>query len=149
MFGWFNRQKIITKIQTGFAAVAIIMVSIVCITIWQTKSVKSTSDRVVDLRIPTAQSSLEMLNGINHSLAALRGWMILGKDKFKVERAKSWNEEITPSLNTMQEFAKNWTNPKNVERLKIIETKLAEFKQFQKKSKTSPTARTISLPIKY
>lgn len=54
MFGWFNRQKIITKIQTGFAAVAIIMVSIVCITIWQTKSVKSTSDRVVDLRVPTA-----------------------------------------------------------------------------------------------
>lgn len=73
-----------------------------------------------------------MLNGINHSLAALRGWMILGKDKFKVEREKAWSEEITPSLNTMQEFAKNWTNPKNVERLKIIQTKLTEFKQFQK-----------------
>ncbi len=132
MFNWFNRLKIISKIQIGFTAVAIILVGIVSITIWQTKSVKSTSDRVVDLRVPTAQSSLEMLNGINHSLAALRGWMILGKDKFKVEREKSWNEEITPALNTMQEFAKNWTNPKNVERLEIARTKLSEFKQFQK-----------------
>jgi len=132
MFNWFDRQKIITKIQVGFAAVALILVGIVSVTIWQTTSVKAISDKVVDLRVPTAQSSLMMLNGINHSLAALRGWMILGKDKFKTEREKAWNEEITPSLNTMQEFAKNWTNPKNVERLKIIETKLAEFKQFQK-----------------
>ena len=132
MFTWFNQQKIVTKIQIGFVAVGIILVVIVATTIYQTKEVKSISDRVVDLRVPTAQSSLEMLNGINHSLAALRGWMILGKDKFKVEREKAWDEEITPALNKMQEFAKNWTNPKNVERLKITETKLAEFKQFQK-----------------
>ncbi len=117
MFSWFNQQKIVSKIQIGFVAVAFIMVTIVAITIWQTKEVKSLSDKVVDLRVPTAQSSLEMLNGINHSLAALRGWMILGKDKFKVERDNAWNEEITPALNKMQEFAKNWTNPQNVERL--------------------------------
>ena len=132
MLEWFSRQKIITKIQIGFAAVAIIMIGIVSTTIWQTKNVKTISDRVVDLRVPTAQSSLMMLNGINHSLAALRGWMILGKDKFRVERAKAWDEEITPSLNKMQEFAKGWTNPKNIERLNIIKAKLTEFKQFQK-----------------
>ena len=132
MFNWFHNQKIITKIQIGFASVAIIMVGIVATTIWQTKEVKSISDRVVDLRVPTSQSSLMMLNGINHSLAALRGWMILGKDKFKTEREIAWNEEITPSLKKMQAFAINWTNPKNIERLKIVETKLGEFKRFQK-----------------
>ncbi|MBT6346521.1 MAG: hypothetical protein HOJ49_07270, partial [Nitrospina sp.] len=68
-------KKIVTKIQIGFVAVAILMVGIVATTIYQTKTVKSISDKVVDLRVPTAQSSLEMLNGINHSLAALRGWM--------------------------------------------------------------------------
>ncbi|HIJ49890.1 MAG TPA: hypothetical protein HPP54_02360 [Nitrospinae bacterium] len=62
--------------------------------IWQTKEVKEISCKVVDLRVPTAQNSLMMLNDINHSLAALRGWMILGKNKFKVEREKSWSEEI-------------------------------------------------------
>ncbi len=78
------------------------MVGIVSVTIWQTKEVKSISDKVVDLRVPTAQSSLEMLNGINHSLAALRGWMILGKDKFKVERENAWSEEITPAATVVK-----------------------------------------------
>ncbi len=132
MSSWFGRQKIVTKIQIGFGAVALILIGIVSTAIWQTSEVKSISDKVVDLRVPTAQSSLEMLNGINHSLAALRGWMILGKDKFKVERAKAWETEITPALKKMQGFAKNWTNPKNIERLKIIQTKLDDFKKYQK-----------------
>lgn len=59
MFNWFDKQKIVTKIQIGFAAVAIIMVGIVSITIWQTNSVKSISDTVVDLRVPTAQFQLD------------------------------------------------------------------------------------------
>ena len=89
MLNWFNGLKIVAKIQIGFALVAIIMVFIVGNAIWQTKEVKEISDKVVDLRVSTAQNSLMMLNGINHSLAALRGWMILGKNKFKVERKKS------------------------------------------------------------
>ncbi len=73
-----------------------------------------------------------MLNGMNHSLAALRGWIILGKDKFKDERAIAWSKEIEPALATMKEFAVNWTDPKNIERLQTIESKLGDFKTFQR-----------------
>ncbi|MFT4579242.1 MAG: CHASE3 domain sensor protein, partial [Nitrospinales bacterium] len=131
MLNWFNHLKIIAKIQIGFTLVAVIMVVIVCNAIWQTKQVKEVSDKVVDLRVPTAQNSLMMLNGINHSLAALRGWMILGKDKFKVEREKSWSQEIQPSLNKMEAFSKNWTNPENVERMTVIKSKLKDFQKYQ------------------
>ena len=72
-----------------------------------------------------------MMNGMNHSLAALRGWIILGEDKFKAERAKSWSEEIEPAFETLKGFAVNWTDPKNIERLKVIESKLTDFKTFQ------------------
>ena len=119
------------QIQIGFALVAAIMVIIVGNTLFQTKEVKHISDKVVDLRVPTAQNSLMMLNGINHSLAALRGWMILGKDKFKKERQDAWSTEIDPSLKKMEAFSKNWTNPENVKRLDIIKTKLGDFKKFQ------------------
>jgi methyl-accepting chemotaxis protein len=98
----------------------------------KSEEVAGISNKVNKLRVPTARSSLEMLNGINHSLAALRGWMILGKDKFKTERAKAWSSEIEPALATMTQFSKSWTNPKNVERLKIIRAKLKDFKQYQK-----------------
>ena len=86
---------------------------------------------MVDLRVPTANASLMMVNGMNHSLAALRGWMLLGKEKFKTERSNAWSEEIDPSLKTMKEFSVNWTDPANLDRLKIIEEKLAAFRQYQ------------------
>ncbi|MCP4758391.1 MAG: HAMP domain-containing protein [Planctomycetes bacterium] len=120
-----------TKIGLGFALVGLVLTSAVAITIWQVGRTATVTNRLVDLRAPTAQASLGMMNGMNHSLAALRGWMILGKDKFKEERAKAWSEEIDKSLATMQEFAVNWTDPKNTERLKTIESKLAEFKTYQ------------------
>jgi methyl-accepting chemotaxis protein len=131
MLDWFNNLRIIIKIQLGFALVAAIMVIIVSNAIWQTKQVKAISDKVVDLRVPTSQNSLMMLNGINHSLAALRGWMILGKDKFKEEREKSWSEEIQPSIDKMEAFSKNWTNPENVKRMTVIKSKLKDFQKFQ------------------
>jgi hypothetical protein len=62
--------------------------------------------------------------------------MILGKDKFKVERGKSWSEGIEPSLNKMEGFLKGWTNPENVKRLDIIKSKLTEFKRYQKEIET-------------
>ncbi|MBT3184761.1 MAG: HAMP domain-containing protein [Nitrospina sp.] len=128
----YRDLKIGKKIGLGFALVTFVLIGVVFITFNQVGKTNALSTKVVDLRVPTARASLMMLNGINHSLAALRGWMILGKDKFKVERQKAWDTEINSSLKTMEGFAKTWTNPKNVERLKIIKTKLKDFEQYQK-----------------
>lgn len=84
-----------------------VLASAVSLTIWQVGKTSAITDRVLDLRIPTAEASLTMLNGINHSLAALRGWMLLGKDKFKQERAKAWSEDIEPSLAKMKNFSRS------------------------------------------
>ncbi|MEO2047634.1 MAG: methyl-accepting chemotaxis protein [Pirellulales bacterium] len=127
----FRNLRVAAKIGFGFSMVGLILACAVTITIWQVGRTAIVTNRVIDLRTPTAQASLEMMNGMNHSLAALRGWMILGKDKFKNERAKAWSEEIDPSLAKMKEFSTNWTNPENIECLKIIESKLGAFKTFQ------------------
>jgi len=127
----YRNLKIGNKIGLGFALVTFVLIGVVFITFNQVGKTTAISTKVMDLRVPTARASLMMLNGINHSLAALRGWMLLGKDKFKTERAAAWSSEIDPSLKAMQDFSKNWTNPKNLERLKIIETKLNEFRNFQ------------------
>ncbi len=89
------------------------------------------SNRLIELRSPTAIAGIEVINGINHSLASLRGWMILGKEKFKEGRTSAWNTEIKPSIAKMSEFSQNWTNPENVERLKNIKTILIEFENAQ------------------
>jgi len=81
--------------------VIIILIGVVFITFNQIGKTTAISTKVMDLRVPTARASLMMLNGINHSLAALRGWMLLGKDKFRAERVKAWSDEIDPSLKAL------------------------------------------------
>ncbi len=132
MFNFFNDLKVGMKIGMGFALMALVLFITIVITMFQTGKTAKLTDQVVDLRVPTAQSSLMMMNGMNHSLAALRGWMLLGKDKFKVERAVAWSEEIDPFLKKMKEFSVNWTDPANIEKLKVIEAKLEDFRRYQK-----------------
>lgn len=126
-----NNLSIGKKIGGGFSILLIIMVAIVVLTMGKVNDTKLVTDRVAKLRTPTALNSIEMMNGINHSLAALRGYMILGKDKFKAERQTAWSGEIDPSLKYMETVSVNWTDPKNVESLKVIKSKLGEFKQYQ------------------
>lgn len=127
----FKNLKLAIKIAGGYTFMGLILVTIVLATIWQVNRVSEINKRIMELRAPTARSSLMMLNGVNHSLAALRGWMILGTDKFKTERNQAWNTEIEPSLQALKTFAENWTNPENIERLKEIESVLSEFKKAQ------------------
>ena len=74
-----------------------------------------------------------MLNGINHSLASLRGWIILGDQKFQTERSIAWEEQINPSLDLMHGLAPDWTDSENKIRLKSIEKEINNFKTVQQK----------------
>ena len=127
----FKNMKLGTKISCGFGIITFILIAAVLTSIWQVGKTNTVTNRLIELRAPTAQTSASMQNGVNHSLAALRGWIILGKDQFKTERAKAWSEELDKSLAEMKVYATNWTNPKNVERLNIIEKNLKNFKVYQ------------------
>ncbi|MGR3300927.1 MAG: CHASE3 domain-containing protein, partial [Candidatus Scalindua sp.] len=127
----FKNMKLGTKIACGFGIITFVLIAAVLASIWQVSKTNTVTNRLIELRAPTAQTSLSMQNGVNHSLAALRGWIILGKDKFKDERAKAWSEGLDKPLADMKKYAVNWTNPKNVERLKIIEKNLKDFKVYQ------------------
>lgn len=119
------------KLVVGFTLTTLVLCLSVGISLTRSQEIDDTTRRVVELRVPTAQASLAMQNGMNHSLAALRGWVLLGDDKFKVERAAAWSDEITPSLEVMQGFSADWTDPDNVQSLALVVSKLREFRQFQ------------------
>ncbi|MBT6051294.1 MAG: methyl-accepting chemotaxis protein, partial [Candidatus Scalindua sp.] len=127
----FKNMSIGIKMSLGFGLITLVLAAAVLTTIWQVEKTNKVNNRLIELRVPTAHTSLSILNGINHSLAALRGYIILGKDKFREERAIAWSEEIDTSLADMKKYALNWTNPKNLERLKIIEKNLIDFKKYQ------------------
>ncbi|MBE9539999.1 MAG: HAMP domain-containing protein [Proteobacteria bacterium] len=119
------------KLGASFGAATLILVVIVVLNNVQLKSSSAVSTRITDIRVPTAMASLQMLNGTNHALAALRGWMLLGMDGFKEARAEAWDEDVRPALATLKAASKNWTNPENVVRLEEIEQILGDFERYQ------------------
>jgi methyl-accepting chemotaxis protein len=127
----FKSMKLGTKISCGFGIITIVLLAAVLTTVWQVGKTNTVTNRLIDLRAPTAQTSISLLNGVNYSLAALRGWIILGNDKFKDQRAEAWSEDIDKPLAAMEKYAVNWTNPKNVERLKIMQERFKAFRKYQ------------------
>lgn len=124
--------KVTYKLYGGFAAVILLLVAAVATTIWQVSKVEETTDRIVELRMPTAQSSAALTNSINASLAALRGWMLTGNPAFKDERGRVW-ESIDETRSTIDELSANWTNPDNVANWQEFKTILGEFQVAQER----------------
>lgn len=127
----FRKIKLSTKLGISFSVLALIIAFTVLINTSQIQSAAEVSNRMTQLREPTARASLEILSGINHALAALRGWMLLGKDSFKTERNQAWTQEIWPAIETLKKMSINWTNPDNIKRLRQLEQLLPEFQKFQ------------------
>ena len=129
----FKDMTIGKKVGFGFGFMTLVLMGVVLLTIQKVRTMETITKRVVELRTPTAHASLMMLNGINHSLASLRGWIILGDQKFQTERSIAWEEQINPSLNLLHGLAPKWTDPENKTRLKSIEKEITNFKAVQKK----------------
>ena len=129
---FFADMRLPVKIGLGFGTMVLLLVAAISITIFQVNNTQKLTTRMVDLRVPTAQASLGMLNGIQESLAGLRGWMLLGNPVFKDARIHAWNKWIDPSIATLNEMSKNWTNPENVRRLAEMKVSIEKFRQYQK-----------------
>jgi len=129
----FQDLTIGKKVGFGFGIIVFILMGVVLSTIQQVRTMEKLTKRVVDLRTPTAHASLMMLNGINHSLASLRAWILLGDSKYKEGRTQAWKEQIEPSLAQMHRLAPHWTETENQTRLIAIEKEMDAIKNFQQK----------------
>jgi len=128
---FFADMKLPVKIGLGFGMMVLLLVAAISITMYEVNQTQKLTHRMTDIRVPTAQASLGMLNGIQESLAGLRGWMLLGNPVFKDARANAWNKWIDPSLAILNEKSKNWTNAENVKRLASMKTSIEKFRQYQ------------------
>ena len=119
--------KISQRLALGFGAMAVILAIAVGMTIWNVSAIDKTSKRIVNLRMPTASASSNMVKNIYGSLAHLRGYMLTGAKGFKSQRAEVW-ADIDKTVASMDELSKSWTNPKNVENLQVFKGIIEEFR---------------------
>jgi methyl-accepting chemotaxis protein len=142
-----------TKLGMGFSIVIFLMIISAVIGRFKIDELGAVQNRLTEVRQPTLLAGRDMLSGINASLAALRGYMILGSDSKKAElfasqRRDAW-QGIESALSKFSLYAKNWTDPANVEALTQIKLELIEFRKAQKEiesiSQTSENIPAIDL----
>ena len=145
---FFNRLKISHRLYGGFAVLVLLLMTAVGVTVWQVNTIYNTTNRIVTIRMPTAQASARLLNDVNASLAALRGYMLTGNEVFKAQRAVVW-QDIDNTYGKLYQHSKNWTNPENIEKLQNFKKTMEEFRLAQAKvekianSKDEKPARAI------
>ena len=80
---------------------------------------------------PMAQASFQLLTGIRHSLASLRGWVMLGDPRFLDGWREAWRDEIPPALEQLKDCpsfqAKNCT----AQQLQDLRALLADLQESQ------------------
>ncbi len=132
LLAFASSWKIGARLNAGFAAVCLVMAILVGITLWKVSDIAESNHRIANLRVPTAEASMGMINGINASLASLRGWMVTGNPGFKQERAVVW-AEIDKIRKNMDRLSKTWTVPANVKKWNDFKVVLDEFRVAQQK----------------
>ncbi len=130
------RLTIGKKLGFGFFAVLALMV--------MSSAIVLVSVGKMDRAIRTVASCDQMLNGLNHAMAALRGNIILGDDAkqaefFKGERLAAWDNIEAGMSGILADAA-------NAETIEGIKRDLPPLRRRRRKWKTSRTHRKTSRP---
>ena len=122
--------KIGQRLYASFAVVLLLLAGAVGTTLWMVSDISASTKRIADLRAPTALASQRLSARLEGSLAALRGFMLTGKDAFKVTRAGDWIaiDETTVQLD---QLSSGWTNQKNKDAWAQFKEISAEFRKAQ------------------
>jgi methyl-accepting chemotaxis protein len=108
----FVHLNIRGRLVLGFGVLCILLAAVVGTTIVKVRTVNESTDRTVNLRVPTAMTASDMVAGVYASLASLRGWLITGNEVFKTERAVLW-KDLQARGSDMDRLSGQWTVEQN------------------------------------
>ncbi len=130
MFDLISKMTIGKKVIAGFLFTGSLTAVITLTVSSYVHNIDSLNSKLVSLSIPTAKNTLYLTNGVNHSLAALRAWVILGEDKFKRERSDAW-KEIDEKMFKMKKYSQNWENQNDIKLAESLFEDFGQFRQYQ------------------
>jgi len=97
----FDNLPLAKKLTLGFGVVLLLMVTIVLVNFWTSAKVDKIEHHITHVLFPVTELEINIKSDINESLAALRGYLILGDKKFIDQRQAVWksiDEEIESIL---------------------------------------------------
>ncbi|WP_186297730.1 HAMP domain-containing methyl-accepting chemotaxis protein [Sedimenticola selenatireducens] len=118
-----NNLTLRFRLTAGLTAIVALMAIVVVINLIQINRNNELTTKMVDTQAPLVQESLKLKSGIDASLAALRGWMVLNDPKFRETRKQIIELEIMPAL-TQLDALSTATDPEASELLLGISQEL-------------------------
>ena len=126
----FSLFSIKSKLSAGFATMMVGGALMVGFSLFSVDKITGSTERVSNLRVPTALSGFRMLNSINSSFANLRGYMLTGDKTFKSNLADDW-KYISSDMILIEELSKDWAAEQNIERWQEFKDLYSEFHEAQ------------------
>ncbi len=121
------------RLILGFGALCVLLAGVVSTTIVKVQTVNESTERTVNLRVPTAMTASDLVAGVYASLASLRGFLITGNDVFKAERMMLW-KDIQAHGSDMDRLSGHWTVEQNKLDWKQAKPLLDELRNAQDKA---------------
>ncbi|HCB12510.1 MAG TPA: hypothetical protein DEP36_02910 [Gammaproteobacteria bacterium] len=125
-----HRQLLFSHLSVALVGISMLLAALV--------STYELRNRVVLLAregAPMAQASLQVLAGVQYSLASLRGWVSLGDPHFLEDWRAAWDQRILPAIATIKQcqhrFEQTCILPQFLE-LQTLLTDLQESQQWVK-----------------
>jgi methyl-accepting chemotaxis protein len=129
----FSQLNIRGRLIFGFSILCILLATVVGTTLIKVQTVSESTERTVNLRVPTAMTASDLVAGVYASLASLRGFLITGNEVFKTERATLW-KEIQAHGSDMDRLSDHWTVEQNKVDWKQAKPLLDELRNAQDKA---------------
>jgi len=129
----FLQLNIRARLILGFSMLCLLLAGVVGATIVKVRTVSESTERTVNLRVPTAMAASDLVSEVYASLASLRGWLITGNEAFKAERATLW-KNIQKRGSQMDHLSSEWTAEQNQADWKQAKPLLDELRAAQDKA---------------
>ncbi|MBC7908212.1 MAG: HAMP domain-containing protein [Rhodospirillaceae bacterium] len=124
------------RLSLGFAALCALLLVVTTLAALSARNLQGVNDRIVGLRLPVAETSARMETQVQASLAALRGFLLTGQDRFRTDRAEAWRN-LAELSTAMEPLAARFTNQRNTERWTELKALLPQISQFQEQAEAA------------
>ena len=113
-------------------SVAIIGLGMLFIALASTYELRDRITLLASKGVPLAQASMQVLAGVQHSLASLGGWVTLGDPRFLDDWQAAWRDDIQPALAMIELCQPMLELTCPPQRLQELQTLLADLQESQR-----------------
>ena len=126
----FRSRSLGTRLLRSHMAVAAIGLGLLGLNLLFTLFMRAQTVRLAEVDAPMAQASRNVLEGVERTLADLRGWVLIDDKAFGVSRRLTWSDQIEPAMARLIELTRKKapSEQRTVARVTLL---LSELKEVQ------------------